>query len=184
MTKQQQLHKIAEEIENCSLCKKDSVGKAVPGEGSADATVMFIGEAPGRQEAATGLPFVGRSGQLLRRNISEIGLNERDVFITSVCKYLPKKGTPSPSQIEHGKIHLCQQIATIAPKLLVLLGSVACRAVLERPVSVAKEHGTFSEKDVYKYFISYHPAAAIRFRKNLILFEGDFKKIKKIIASL
>lgn len=184
MTRQQRLDNIAVEIENCTFCKKDSLGKAVPGEGNAHAKAMFIGEAPGKQEAASGRPFVGRSGQLLRKTIREIGLSGEDIFITSVCKYLPKKGTPSPAQIRYGRIHLYEQIAVISPRLLVLLGRTACLGVLGKPISVVKEHGTVIEKDGIACFISYHPAAAIRFKKNLVLFKEDFKKLKKIITTL
>src|SRR5580704_5798504 len=104
MNKQQALDKIAKEIENCKLCKVGKNGMAVPGEGNPDAAIAFIGEAPGRQEAATGRPFIGRSGQLLRSLIRGIGLNEEDVYITSPVKYLPDRGTPTSQDIAHGRI--------------------------------------------------------------------------------
>src|SRR4051812_37511962 len=103
--KQRKLDQIAIEIENCKICQVDKSGMAVPGEGNADATLMFVGEAPGREEAKTGRPFIGRSGQLLRSLIKEAGLKEEDVYITSPVKYLPNRGTPTPSDIAHGKIH-------------------------------------------------------------------------------
>ncbi len=89
MSKAQKLQEIAKEIENCKICKVGKSGKAVPGEGSPDAKIVFIGEAPGRQEAATGRPFVGRSGQFLRSQIREVGLAEGDVFITSRLSIYP-----------------------------------------------------------------------------------------------
>src|SRR5215469_7147804 len=142
MNKQRQLDLITEEIENCKICKLQKSGKAVPGEGNPDSDIVFIGKAPGRQEAASGRPFIGRSGQLLRSLIRGIGLDdEKDVYITSPVKYLPDRGTPTSSDIAHGRIHLMKQFAVIRPKFVMLLGRVAAEGVLERKVAVVKEHG-------------------------------------------
>src|SRR5258706_16357604 len=91
------LKKIADEIARCAICKEGKSGLSVPGEGSSDAEIVFMGEAPGKTEAATGRPFVGRSGKLLRNMIRDAGLSEDEVFITSQVKYLPDRGTPTPS---------------------------------------------------------------------------------------
>src|SRR3712207_3427188 len=123
MNKQTALDEIAKEIENCEVCKIGKSGKAVSGEGNPDADIVFIGEAPGKTEALTGRPFIGRSGKLLRSLITSIGLKEEDVYITSPVKYLPDKGTPSLSDIAHGRLHLIKQFDVIDPKLIVLLGS-------------------------------------------------------------
>lgn len=184
MNKQQAFSKIAKEIETCDVCKSGKHGKAVPGEGNPDAEIVFIGEAPGKQEAATGRPFIGRSGQLLRRLIREIGLDdEKDVYITSPVKYLPDRGTPTSQDIAHGRIHLMKQFAVIQPKIVVLLGRVAAEGVLEKKVKVASEHGqVIAEKEGIKYFLTLHPAAALRFpHKYKPLIERDFRKIKGII---
>jgi uracil-DNA glycosylase len=191
MNKKLALAKIAKEIEACSVCKEGKSGKAVPGEGNPDAKVVFIGEAPGKQEAATGRPFIGRSGQLLRSLIRGIGLKEADVFITSPVKYLPNGpdgtpgGTPKPADIAHGRIHLMEQFAVIKPKVVMLLGRVAAEGVLQKKVAVATEHGQIiEEKDGIKYFLTVHPAAALRFpKKYKPALQEDFEKLKKIIAS-
>ncbi len=119
--KQKKLEAIAREIEKCRQCRKGKHGKAVPGEGSPNAKIAFIGEAPGREEAKTGRPFIGRSGKLLRSLIRDAGLREQDVFITSPVKYLPDRGTPSADDIAHGRIHLSKQLDIIDPKFVVLL---------------------------------------------------------------
>ncbi|MFZ5845746.1 MAG: uracil-DNA glycosylase, partial [Patescibacteria group bacterium] len=106
MSKRRNLSTIAREIKECQTCKVGKVGKSVPGEGNPNAKIVFIGEAPGRQEAKTGRPFVGRSGQFLRQLIRQIDLREEDVFITSPVKYLPKRGTPLVEDIKHGREHL------------------------------------------------------------------------------
>lgn len=142
---------------------------------------MFIGEAPGRQESIIGRPFIGRSGQLLRRNIKRIGLLESDVYITSPVKYLPDRGTPTATDIEHGMTHLRKQIKVISPKIIVLLGSVAIQGVLKIKPQVLKHHGEVVEKEGINYFLTIHPAAAIRFQKNLAVFESDFNVLKKLV---
>lgn len=181
MNKREELAKIAKEIENCKLCKMGKTGKAVPGEGRSDAAIVFVGEAPGRTEAKTGRPFVGRSGQFLRSLIRNVGFDETEVYITSPVKYLPKRGTPSSSDIRHGKTHLETQIQIIDPKVVVLLGGVAAKAVLEKPVSVLKMHGSvFKERD-RTIFITLHPAAALRFPFAKKVMEKDFGKLKKLL---
>lgn len=182
MNKQEKLEEIAREIEDCKVCKVGKHGKAVPGEGNADADIMFVGEAPGRTEAESGRPFVGRSGKLLRKLINESGLKEEEVYITSPVKYLPDYITPKPSDIEHGFIHFGKQIEVIDPKVIVLLGRVACLAVLKKNISVVKEHGEILEKNGKKYFITVHPAAAIRFTKMRKTFEEDFKKLASLVS--
>lgn len=188
MNKQKELDKIAKEIEKCKICKVGKSGKAVPGEGSPDAKVMFVGEAPGKTEAATGRPFIGRSGQLLRATISASGLYERDVYITSPVKYLPDRGTPTKSDILHGKIHLLKQIDIIDPKIIVLLGSVAVQGVLQSRIPPLKNHGkvivhpSVNSGQARKYLVTIHPAAVLRFPKYKSLFLGDFKKLKSLIS--
>ena len=185
MDKQKALDKIAKEIENCKICKVGKSGIAVPGEGNPDADVVFIGEAPGKQEAATGRPFIGRSGQLLRSLIRGIGLDdEKDVYITSPVKYLPDRGTPTSADVAHGRIHLMKQFAVIQPKFVMLLGRVAAEGVLEEKVAVGKEHGkVIAEKEGIKYFLTYHPAAALRFPNKFKPFlQEDFQKLKKLLS--
>lgn len=184
MNKKQALTAIAKDITNCSICQENSLGEAVPGEGNPDAKIVFVGEAPGKKEAATGRPFVGRSGQFLRQQIRSIGLLGETVFITSAVKYLPKKGTPSVSQIEHSRPHLIKQLEIIQPKVVVLLGSVAAQSMLKEKISIAKEHGTIKEIQGVYYFLSYHPAAAVRFLSIRKSFEQDFILLGDLIKKL
>jgi uracil-DNA glycosylase len=180
--KQKLLDKIAKEIEVCKKCKSNSIGLPVPGEGNPNAKIIFVGEAPGRKEAESGRPFIGRSGKFLRENIKMIGLDDlKDVFIASPVKYLPKRGTPDKKQIAHGMVHFQKQLEIINPKIIVLMGSVAALGVLGEFVPVAKKHGEIMEKNGKKYFISFHPAAAIRFAKYRSVFAKDFKKLKNLL---
>ncbi len=182
MNKEKELTKLADEIAKCRLCRQWGEGKAVPGEGDPDAEIMFIGEAPGKEEAKAGRPFIGRSGKFLREMMQEIGLDDRDVFITSPVHYLPVRGTPSKENILHGREHLFRQLAVIDPKTVVLLGNTACLAVLDRKAQITKEHGHVIERDGRKYLITFHPASAMRFPAAKKAFIADFKKLERMLG--
>lgn len=179
--KKRALDDIAYTIEHCSQCREYGIGKAVPGEGNPDANVVFIGEAPGKNEAQTGRPFIGRAGKLLRSLIAEVGLTDEEVYITSPVKYLPVYVTPKPSDIAHGKIHLDAQLAVIKPKIIVSLGRVAARALLDEDIVVGKEHGTIRKKNDYLYFIAYHPAAPLHSPKLRSELRKDFEKLTTLL---
>src|SRR5947209_16807685 len=181
LDKQKALDTIADEIAHCPICQEKKSGKPVPGEGNPDAHIMFIGEAPGKQEAATGKPFVGRSGKLLRSLIKDIDLNENDVFITSVVKYLPDRGTPSKSDIAHGRTHTSQQLKVIQPQIVVLLGSIACQGILEEAIPINQRHGEVIEKDGIQYIVMFHPSAALRFLPLKEKLVEDFEKLRALI---
>lgn len=180
--KQSALNAIADEIRICRTCKKDKIGLPVPGEGNPDADVVFIGEAPGKQEAASGRPFIGRAGTVLRGLIHEAGLDETNVFITSPVKYLPVHVTPTPQEVAHGRIHLFQQFDVIQPNIVVLLGRVACLAVLQKDISVAQQHGHTVEQDGRIYFITYHPAAVLYAPKLREPLKKDFLILKRFLT--
>lgn len=179
--KSQALEEITREIKNCQICKAEKSGLAVVGEGNPDAKIIFMGEAPGKQEAKTGRPFIGRSGQLLRKLINEAGLKEEEVFITSPVKYLPDRGTPTKEHITHGMIHTQKQIDIINPKVIVLLGATAIQGVLGEKIPITKEHGKPIIKNGKTYYVTFHPAAGLRFPPLKKLLEEDFKKLKNII---
>lgn len=184
MDKKVKLLKIANEISKCKLCKKDKFGLPVPGEGDANAKIMFIGEAPGIEESKTGKPFVGRAGKFLDKLLRLAGIDRKKVFITSLLKYYPGKRAVKNWEIEHGKIHLWEQIETIKPKLIVLLGDIAKKAILEEPRKVSLIHGKLIKKGEIFFFPTFHPAAAMRFPKIRKLTEADFIKLKNVIRNV
>lgn len=181
MNKEKALKRIADEIARCALCKKGGTGKAVPGEGNPDARVVFIGEAPGNEEARSGRPFIGRSGKFLRQMIKEAGLNENKIFITSPVHFLPLRGTPAKEMIIHGRKHLFKQLSVIDPKIVVLLGNTACLAMLDRKVGITQAHGSTIKEDGRTYYVTFHPAYAMRFPEGKKQFIRDFRKLKRII---
>ncbi len=156
----------------------------VPGEGPLDAKVMFIGQAPGKNEDIERRPFIGTSGKFLDRLISISGLERKSIYIVSVVQFFPPKNRiPTKEEIEICKKFLFEQINIVNPKIVVLLGSVACKTVLNLE-KVASIHGKVVRKDVRTYFVSMHPAAAVRIRNKIPIMEKDFRKLNQILSKL
>ncbi len=176
MTREKELKALHEIIHNCRLCPlHETRTTAVPGEGPANAQLFFVGEAPGAQEDETGRPFVGRSGKLLISMIEEIGLSRYDVFISSILNCRPPKNRP-PKRLE---IELCRpyvekQIELINPRIIVLLGRVAISSIIG-PWKVTESHGRFFEAKGMTYFMTFHPAAALRSSGVKDLMRADFR---------
>lgn len=182
MDRKKALANIAKEIASCTECKTGKSGLPVPGEGRADARIMLVGMAPGREEARIGRPFVGRSGKFLDRMLASIGIPREDVFITSPVKYFPRKKALTKKDIEHGRVHLLAQMEAIAPHIVVLLGDAAAKALLpEKRISVMATHGQAIRKNRRTYFITFHPSAAMRFPAIKKLMEADFRSLKKLL---
>ncbi|MBD3405839.1 MAG: uracil-DNA glycosylase [Candidatus Lokiarchaeota archaeon] len=179
MSDNDSLSKIVSEIQKCTKCPLHKTRKnAVPGEGPDNARLMFVGEAPGATEDRTGLPFVGRSGKLLVSLLENIGLSREDVYITSILKSRPPKNrSPKKSEIEACFPFLERQINLIKPEIIVLLGGVAISSIIG-PWKLSEAHGKFYEGKGQKYFMTYHPAAALRFPKFRDIMMADFAILK------
>lgn len=160
----------------------------VHGEGNEKADVMLIGEAPGYYESIERRPFVGRSGQLLRKTMQEVGLEPSQVYISNIVKVRPPDNRdPLPAEILAFKPYLDQEIALIKPKLIVTLGRFSMAKFLPE-VKVSQVHGRLHKIKWYDQTLfilpMYHPAAALRATKIKQSFIDDFKKINKIRAWL
>ncbi len=156
--------------------------QAVPGSGNPDADIMFIGEAPGKKEDETGVPFVGAAGKLLSDLLESIGLKREDIFIANVIKHRPPDNRdPLPEEIDAYRPWLAGQIDIIDPKIIATLGRFSMDFVLGSGYSISKIHGQPKRKNGRVIVPLYHPAAAL-YSGNLrpALFE-DFQKIPKII---
>ncbi|MDA8093527.1 MAG: uracil-DNA glycosylase [Betaproteobacteria bacterium] len=154
---------IAQEIGVCTRCPlHEGRHHAVPGEGPADARLMFVGEAPGRQEDATGRPFCGAAGKVFDDLLHEAGIARDRTFITSIVKCRPPHNR-LPHQPEIATCvgaHLMRQITVIAPAVICLLGALATRSLLGA-TRLADVRGRFVRRDRL-YFPTFHPAAAAR----------------------
>lgn len=161
------LEKIASEVIGCPLCKLSrSRRNAVPGDGQLSSKIMFIGEAPGKNEDEQGKPFVGAAGMILNQALEKAGIKRAEVFITNVVKCRPP-GNRVPKNDERSicRQYLDRQISLIAPKIICILGSTAYSSILGGK-SITKNRGKIMERNRQKYFLTIHPAAAI-YNKNL-----------------
>lgn len=154
------------------------------GEGSPDCQVLFIGEAPGFNEDRERRPFVGRAGQLLRKNIRDIGWQERDVYITNIVKRRPPENRdPNEEEIEKYKPYLARQIDIISPRIIVPLGRFSMNYFLPA-AKITRDQGKLF--NVEKYFIlpMLHPAAALRGTQAMNMFEETFKKLPAALLKI
>ena len=182
MTRNKELAEIHESIHSCTLCPLHETRTiAVPGEGSPNAKLFFIGEAPGAKEDETGRPFVGRSGKLLTTLIEEIGLSREDVFISSILKCRPPNNrVPKQSEREVCRPYVEKQMDLIKPRVIILLGGTAISSMVG-PWKVTETHGTFFEAQGRTYFMTFHPAAALRSTGVKELMRKDFKILQSLL---
>ncbi|OGI74155.1 hypothetical protein A3D42_01745 [Candidatus Nomurabacteria bacterium RIFCSPHIGHO2_02_FULL_41_18] len=154
------------------------------GEGNPDCEVLFIGEAPGFNEDQEKRPFVGRAGQLLRKNIRDLGWQERDVYITNIVKRRPPENRdPLPEEIENYKPYLARQIEIIAPKIIVPLGRFSMNYFLPL-AKITRDQGKLFEMNGLFILPMLHPAAALRGTEALNMFEGTFKKLPAALTKV
>ncbi len=178
-----ELDALAAEIAVCQKCLlHEGRSKTVPGEGPADADIMFIGEAPGFHEDQQGHPFVGAAGQFLDELLESINLKREDVFITNVIKCRPPGNRdPLPEEIAACKPYLERQIALIQPKIIVTLGRFSMTRAFPK-ARISQVHGQPRKIDGIIYYPMYHPAAALHqpsLRQTVV---DDMRRIPDIIA--
>ncbi len=175
-------------IAEIAVCKKcllhEGRTKTVPGEGPADADVMFIGEAPGFHEDQQGRPFVGAAGQFLEELLASIDLNREEVYITNVIKCRPPGNRdPLPEEIAACKPYLERQITVIQPKIIVTLGRFSMARAFPK-ARISQVHGQPRKIDDIIYYPMYHPAAALHqpsLRQTVV---DDMRRIPDIITQM
>ncbi|HFQ91063.1 MAG TPA: uracil-DNA glycosylase [Desulfobulbus sp.] len=170
------LRALADGIGRCRRCPLSRHRtRAVAGEGPPDARMVLVGEAPGAREDQTGRPFVGPAGRFLDRLLAEQGFRRSDIFLTSCVKCRPP-GNRTPHRQELTtctSTWLLPQLRLIAPAVTVLCGRTAVAALLGGPFRLADHHGTFRRQGDMTYFITYHPAAAMRFAETAAAMQAD-----------
>ncbi len=163
----------------CSLCQGRI--NAVPGYGNVNSKILFIGEAPGKNEDIYGLPFVGNAGKILDDALKKGGIERNNVYITNVVKCRPPNNrVPEISEILTCIPYLKQEIQLISPDIICILGATALQSVLNLK-GLGRYHGKVIVRDDIKYFITYHPAATIYNNKLRDVF---FKEITSLINML
>jgi uracil-DNA glycosylase family 4 len=160
------LEALALEVSGCTRCPL-SAGRTqtVFGMGNPDADLMFVGEGPGAEEDRQGLPFVGRSGQLLDRlMLEEMGITRAHCFVANVLKCRPPGNRdPLPHEIEMCRPYLDRQLELIAPRVVVTLGNFATKLLLDTTEGIRKVRGrTYPWRDGVVIVPTYHPAAVLR----------------------
>ena len=169
---------IQEKVKTCKKCDLCFTRKnAVPGEGNQNADVVFIGEAPGKNEDLHGEPFIGTAGKKLNDALENVGLTRNSVYITNIVKCRPPKNR-IPN--DHEKImcsnYLEDELTIINPKIICLLGNTPFYSILGGK-EISKNHGKFVSKDNRMYFVTFHPAATIYNQKLVNVFKNDIKKL-------
>ncbi len=173
-------------LRNCQQCRLASGRtQVVFGSGNPEASIMFVGEAPGFHEDRQGVPFVGAAGNLLTTLLESAGLTRDDVYIANVIKCRPPENrNPAPDEVETCKPFLLQQIHHIKPHLVCSLGNFATQTLLGRKVGVSKVHGQPFQLPDFLLFPLFHPAAGLHQGNLLPMLREDFQKLKRLLDQM
>jgi DNA polymerase len=190
MDKAEKLHALHTEHAEQNTCTlKATASRAVFGSGSPDAEIVFIGEAPGKKEDETGVPFVGAAGKFLSEMLARANLKREDIYITNIVKYRPPENRdPTPEEIQACEEWLHAELNFIRPKVIVTLGRYSLNHFIPG-VKIGEVHGQSFIKNIpglgeQTFFALYHPAAALyngSMRETLI---QDFLKVPKLVEKV
>ena len=177
---------LQDEIAGCSKCRLcETRTNVVPGEGDPHARLMFIGEGPGQEEDRQGRPFVGRSGELLTRMIHAIGMERSEVYICNIVKCRPPRNrNPEPDEAAACLDYLRGQVALVRPRVVVLLGKVACRYTIGEQISINRDHGRWFEQKGVWFMPTFHPSALLRDPGKKRDAWEDFLKVREKLREL
>lgn len=166
----------------CSLCNTRT--NSVPGKGDHNADVMFIGEAPGRNEDKKGEPFVGIAGSRLTEALNEIGVTRDSVYITNVVKCRPPKNrVPTKDERDACSKYLEMEISAIKPKIICIMGNTAFNSILDG-TDITRNRGKVIKKNNHLYYTTVHPAATIYNRELIKVLKSDIKKLFSMVQEL
>ena len=185
--KLEKLKQNIQSIKNCNL--KKSATNIVFGDGNTNAKIMILGEGPGAQEDAEGIPFVGRAGKLLDKMLNSINLNREKVYISNVVNYRPPENRrPTEEEIARYLPYLKTHIEIINPKILILLGSTALNTIIGNEEVISRARGKWIQKEIGKIkpwiIASFHPAFLMRQPEQKKMAWIDLKMVRDKIKSL
>lgn len=180
------LDELRVQVESCRRCPLcDGRTQTVFGVGNPHARVMFIGEAPGKNEDLQGEPFVGAAGHYLNELLGCAGLRREDVFIANVLKCRsPGNRDPRPEEIQTCTPYLREQTRTIDPEVLVTLGKFSTQFVLKTQVGITRLHGRVQRAGKFLVFPIFHPAAALYDGAKREALENDFVTLGQLLHQL
>ena len=166
----------------CELCKTRT--NSVPGKGNFHSNVIFVGEAPGKNEDKNGEPFIGIAGKRLSMALEGAGISRDEVYITNIVKCRPPKNrVPTTIERETCKEYLKQEIIIIKPKIICILGNTAFNSILGGS-EITKFRGKLVKKDNQLYFLTVHPAATIYNQELIRVLKKDIVKLFNLIVKL
>src|SRR3954447_26622136 len=187
--RREELTAVYQQAKSCVRCPQLAAARTtvVFGSGHADADLMFVGEAPGKNEDERGLPFVGQAGQLLNTLLGEIGLTRGDVFVANVLKCRPPQNRdPLPSEIENCREYLFRQLELIQPRVVCTLGNFATKLLRADQTGITRLHGREEVRRLgprtVRLYPLYHPAAALYTPSMLEILRTDFHRIPELLA--
>lgn len=183
--RRQALRAIADEVSHCRKCELcGGRTNAVFGDGSPDARVLIVGEAPGKNEDLQGKPFVGAAGKYLDELLGIAGLSRGDVFIANVLKCRPPGNRdPRPEEIQACADYLRGQTRAIDPEYIVTLGNFATKFILRTETGITRLRGRLQRAGRFKVLPVFHPAAAIYDQSKRPVLEDDFAKLGELLAA-
>ena len=176
---------IQADLGECTRCKLSGLGRShiVFGVGNPEADLLFVGEAPGRDEDAQGIPFVGRAGQLLTKIIESIGLSRDTVYIANVIKCRPPQNrNPEPDEVSTCEPFLFAQVDAIRPRVIVALGAFAARTLLQSDAPISRLRGREFEYRGATLIPTFHPAYLLRNPQSKREVWEDMKKVRALLA--
>ncbi len=179
------LDELRKEVASCTRCAElvANRSKTVFGDGTAEAEVLFVGEAPGKEEDEQGIPFVGQAGRFMDKAMEQAGIPRSKVYIANTLKCRPPENRdPQPQEMENCAIYLAAQIAVIKPRIIVPLGRYGLERMVGKKHKISEVHGKpIRRKDGLIFFPMIHPAAALhqpKYREDILT---DFKKLAKLL---
>lgn len=175
--------------ESCKKCERCSLNKmrtnTVFGCGNRNADLMFVGEAPGESEDASGIPFVGRAGKLFDKYLEAVDIDRDSVYIANILKCRPPRNRdPLPEEQDQCIEHLREQVRLIRPKLIVCLGRISAMRLIRPDFKITREHGVFVKKGAFEICAVYHPSLLLRDQSKRAQMLTDMKAIKNKLDSL
>ena len=181
----QKLEKVKQDVIKCTKCELSKTRtNSVPGKGNFKSDVIFVGEAPGKNEDKNGEPFIGVAGKKLSAALEGAGISRDKVYITNIVKCRPPKNrVPKTNERETCQDYLKQEIAIIKPKLICILGNTAFNSLLGGS-EIMKFRGKIVQKNNQLYFLTVHPAATIYNQKLIDVLNEDIIKLFELVKEL
>ncbi len=176
---------IRHEVMKCTKCELSKTRiKSVPGKGNFKSDVIFVGEAPGKNEDLNGEPFIGIAGKRLSMALDEAMVSRDDIYITNIVKCRPPKNrVPTTTERSTCQEYLKQEISIIKPKIICILGNTAFNSLLGGS-EIIKHRGRVVRKEEQLYFLTIHPAATIYNQDLIKVLKSDIIKLFKIITEI